>query len=168
MEMREQSMRTTQRQNLPRRLKALPAKHTAREIARKEFEATVNRGGGAAGLEDRKGGKAGHAKYKCPICAQQAPSAKSAEAHWDSKHSKVGPFDFAAWSNTHEETGGVTTAGVAIQGGKGKKCKQPGTLFAQASLRYNDVFCILVVALLGIVVGHRVTLRMLSFGTRRK
>jgi hypothetical protein len=40
------------------------AKHTAAEIKAKAYNATVNRGGGQAGLQDRKGGKVGHAKYK--------------------------------------------------------------------------------------------------------
>ena len=44
--------------------KAKPTKHTAAEIKAKVFAATVNRGGGAQGLADRKGGKVGHAKYK--------------------------------------------------------------------------------------------------------
>lgn len=48
--------------------KAKPAKHTSAELAAKAFNATVNRGGGAAGLADRKGGKVGHAKYKYVCC----------------------------------------------------------------------------------------------------
>ena len=44
--------------------KAKPAKHTSAELKNKAFESTVNRGGGKAGLADRKGGAAGHAKYK--------------------------------------------------------------------------------------------------------
>lgn len=44
--------------------KAKPAKHTSAELKAKAFQATINRGGGAAGLADRKGGKVGHAKYK--------------------------------------------------------------------------------------------------------
>lgn len=40
------------------------AKHTASEIKAKIAAATTNKGGGAAGLEDRKGGKAGHAKFQ--------------------------------------------------------------------------------------------------------
>eukprot|EP00927_Polykrikos_kofoidii_P068349 TRINITY_DN63724_c0_g1_i1.p2 TRINITY_DN63724_c0_g1~~TRINITY_DN63724_c0_g1_i1.p2 ORF type:complete len:118 (-),score=23.34 TRINITY_DN63724_c0_g1_i1:234-587(-) len=96
--------------------KAKAQKHTAKELNQKAFEATVNRGGGAAGVKDRQGGKAGHAKYKCPICGQQAPDPKSAEAHWDSKHAKGGTFDIVTWSNMHEECGG-TTQGVAVRGG---------------------------------------------------
>jgi hypothetical protein len=30
-------------------------------------EATTNKGGGKAGLEDRQGGKGGHAKFQCHI-----------------------------------------------------------------------------------------------------
>ena len=57
--------------------KAKPAKHTAAEIKAKVAAATTNKGGGNAGKEDRLGGKAGHAKYKCPVCAQQAPDMKT-------------------------------------------------------------------------------------------
>jgi hypothetical protein len=37
----------------------------------------TNKGGGVAGKADRLGGAAGHAKFKCPICAQQAPDMKT-------------------------------------------------------------------------------------------
>lgn len=57
--------------------KAKPAKHTAAEIKAKVHAATTNMGGGKAGLADRKGGQAGHAKFKCPICMLQAPDLKS-------------------------------------------------------------------------------------------
>lgn len=57
--------------------KAKPAKHTAAEIAAKVKAATTNMGGGKAGLQDRKGGPVGHAKYKCPICMTAAPDLKS-------------------------------------------------------------------------------------------
>eukprot|EP00812_Abedinium_dasypus_P009452 NODE_3140_length_824_cov_686.530559.p2 GENE.NODE_3140_length_824_cov_686.530559~~NODE_3140_length_824_cov_686.530559.p2 ORF type:complete len:119 (+),score=36.00 NODE_3140_length_824_cov_686.530559:109-465(+) len=97
--------------------KAKPQKHSAKELKQKEYAATVNRGGGAAGAADRAGGKAGHARYQCPICKQAAPDPKSGEAHWDARHSKAGPFDFVAWTNAHEVAGGVTTAGVAVRGG---------------------------------------------------
>eukprot|EP00448_Togula_jolla_P016499 CAMPEP_0170592398 /NCGR_PEP_ID=MMETSP0224-20130122/12903_1 /TAXON_ID=285029 /ORGANISM="Togula jolla, Strain CCCM 725" /LENGTH=118 /DNA_ID=CAMNT_0010916301 /DNA_START=58 /DNA_END=414 /DNA_ORIENTATION=- len=97
--------------------KAKAQKHTAAEINKKAFEATVNRGGGSAGIKDRQGGKAGHAKYKCNICGQAAPDPKSAEAHWDSKHTKMGNFDISLWTDVHAEVGGVTTAGVAVRGG---------------------------------------------------
>ena len=40
------------------------ANHTSREIAGKIADATMNKGGGKGGLEDRKGGKAGHAKFQ--------------------------------------------------------------------------------------------------------
>jgi hypothetical protein len=46
------------------------------EIKKKVADATTNKGGGSAGLADRKGGAAGHAKFKCPICSQQAPDLK--------------------------------------------------------------------------------------------
>ena len=57
----------------------------------------------------------GHAKLKCPICAQQAPDPKSMEAHHVSKHGKV-PFNLEACQDTHEASGGVTTSGVAVRG----------------------------------------------------
>lgn len=53
--------------------KAKPAKHTAKEINAKVAAATTNKGGGQAGKQDRQGGKAGHAKYQCPVCGQTAP-----------------------------------------------------------------------------------------------
>ena len=43
------------------------AKHTTREIMGKIADATTNKGGGKAGLEDRQGGKGGHAKFQCHI-----------------------------------------------------------------------------------------------------
>ena len=78
----------------------------------------TNKGGGKVGVQDRKGGAAGHAKYKCPICAQATPSQKNAQDHWDSKHSKL-PFNFDDWSDLHKEHGG-TTKGVSVAGGKAK------------------------------------------------
>mmetsp|Transcript_18342 Transcript_18342/g.22013 ORF Transcript_18342/g.22013 Transcript_18342/m.22013 type:complete len:103 (-) Transcript_18342:1434-1742(-) len=89
--------------------------HTAKELAAKAKESLTNKGGGKAGIADRKGGAAGHAKFKCPICAQQAPDLKSMQAHHDSKHSKV-PFDAEACKNMHAESGGVTTSGVGVRG----------------------------------------------------
>ena len=100
--------------------KAKPTKHSAKEIAKKVGEATTNKGGGKAGLADRKGGAAGHAKFKCPSCGIQSPSIKSAEMHWDSKHPKL-PFVPEDWSDMHAAHGGVTTAGVAIKGAKNEK-----------------------------------------------
>jgi len=98
--------------------KAKPKKHTAKELASKAAAALTNKGGGAAGLADRKGGAVGHAKFSCPVCRQAAPSEKSAVAHWDSKHSKL-PFVFADWSDLHASVG-ATTAGLAVKGGKAK------------------------------------------------
>jgi len=100
--------------------KAKPAHHTSKELAGKAFAATVNRGGGSAGKEDRTGGKAGHAKYKCPACGQQCPDPKSSAMHWESKHSKMGPFEDDKWIDMHAAIGG-TTLGVAVVGGKKKK-----------------------------------------------
>ena len=99
--------------------KAKPKKHTAKSLAAKADAALTNRGGGAAGKQDRLGGAAGHAKYKCPTCGQAAPSEKSAIAHWDSKHSKF-PFVFADWTDAHAAAGGVTTQRTGVKGGKSK------------------------------------------------
>mmetsp|Transcript_35618 Transcript_35618/g.56772 ORF Transcript_35618/g.56772 Transcript_35618/m.56772 type:complete len:120 (-) Transcript_35618:137-496(-) len=90
--------------------------HTAKELNQKAFAASVNRGGGNAGKEDRAGGKVGHAKYQCPVCKQAAPDPKSAEMHWDSKHSKTGTFDIGGWTDVHALVGGVTTQGIAVRG----------------------------------------------------
>jgi hypothetical protein len=49
----------------------------AAEIKAKIQAATTNMGGGKAGLQDRKGGAVGHAKYMCPICKTAAPSLTS-------------------------------------------------------------------------------------------
>ena len=46
----------------------------------KAAASTTNKGGGVAGKADRLGGAAGHAKFKCPICAQQAPDMKTMQA----------------------------------------------------------------------------------------
>lgn len=100
--------------------KAKPAHHTSKELANKAFTATVNRGGGTAGKDDRAGGKAGHAKLKCPTCGQQAPDPKSASMHWESKHSKMGEFCEDQWVDMHAVLG-ATTVGLAVQGGKTKK-----------------------------------------------
>ena len=71
--------------------KAKPTKHTAAELKKKEADATTNKGGGNAGINDRKGGAAGHSKWACKVCAQAAPDPKSLQAHFESKHSKMGP-----------------------------------------------------------------------------
>ncbi|WIA38483.1 hypothetical protein OEZ86_001805 [Tetradesmus obliquus] len=100
--------------------KAKPAKHTAAEIKAKVHAATTNMGGGKAGLQDRKGGAVGHAKYKCPVCMTAAPDLKSMQLHWENKHPKL-PFNESACEDLHAKVGGVTTAGVAVQGSKKKK-----------------------------------------------
>lgn len=102
--------------------KAKPAKHTSAELKAKQFAATVNRGGGQVGLADRKGGKAGHAKYKCPICAMQAPDLKTMQMHHESKHSKL-PWEPDKCVNMHQVVGGVTTQGISVVGSKSKKKK---------------------------------------------
>ena len=45
------------------------AQHTAKELASKAAAALTNKGGGKSGKADRLGGAAGHAKFKCPVCA---------------------------------------------------------------------------------------------------
>ena len=99
--------------------KAKPKKHTAKELKQKHDAALTNKGGGKAGLQDRKGGAAGHAKFKCPVCGMAAPSLKSGELHWDSKHAKL-PFKPEDWSDLHAMHGG-TTKGVAVKGAEKEK-----------------------------------------------
>lgn len=57
--------------------KAKQTKHTAAEIKAKAKASTENKGGGKAGLQDRKGGAVGHAKYMCPVCKTAAPDLKT-------------------------------------------------------------------------------------------
>eukprot|EP01084_Bolivina_argentea_P186276 321124_1 len=95
--------------------KAKPAHHTRKELDAKAFNATVNRGGGKQGQDDRKGGKVGHAKFQCPICCQQAPDIKSMVAHHESKHPKQ-PFDEEGVKNLRPQGEGTVT-GVAVRGG---------------------------------------------------
>jgi len=66
------------------------------------------------------GGAAGHAKFKCPVvgCGLQAPSIKSMQAHFESKHPKL-PFDPDACVDMQAIHGG-STQGVAVQGSKKK------------------------------------------------
>jgi len=101
--------------------KAKPAKHTAKELEAKAKASTVNQGGGRAGLVDRKGGQAGHAKFKCYMCGLQAPSLKNMEAHFEAKHAKE-RFEPDRCSNMHELMG-ATTMGVAVRGST-KKTKK--------------------------------------------
>ena len=93
--------------------------HTAKELAAKVKASTQNAGGGSAGITDRKGGKAGHSKFLCYICKQQAPDLKSMKLHHDSKHDKI-PWDEARYQDLHQEFGG-TTQGVAVRGSTKKK-----------------------------------------------
>lgn len=94
--------------------KAKPAKHTTREINMKIAEATTNKGGGKDGLQDRLGGKAGHAKYSCHICKQTAPDLKSMQMHHESRHPKEA-WEPEKCTNLHEVHGG-TTQGVGVRG----------------------------------------------------
>lgn len=98
--------------------KAKPTKHTAAEIAAKVKAATQNKGGGKAGLADRKGGAVGHSKFKC-VCGVAAPDIKTMQAHHESKHPAI-PWDPEKVINLHELAGGVTTQGVAIRGSQKK------------------------------------------------
>ena len=66
-----------------------------------------------------QGGKAGHAKYKCPVCALQAPSLKNMKEHFEAKHPKL-EFDENKCIDVQAEFGG-TTKGVAVKGGTAKK-----------------------------------------------
>lgn len=95
--------------------KAKPKKHTAKELAGKFKDATQNKGGGKAGAADRKGGKAGHSKFECYICMMAAPSLKTMEIHFDSKHPKE-TFQPDRCVNKIAANGGVTTQGVAVKG----------------------------------------------------
>ena len=51
-----------------------------------DFEANVNRGGGASGAAERKNGKC---SFKCYVCLCAQPSEKSLQIHWDAKHDGV-------------------------------------------------------------------------------
>jgi hypothetical protein len=92
-------------------------KHTAKELAEKERNATVNRGGGKEGKEDRKGGAAGHSRYKCNLCFVEIPSLKLCETHFVAKHPKD-VFDASKFTDKHALAGGITTKGVAVMGSK--------------------------------------------------
>lgn len=88
--------------------------HTAKEIAMKTKMANQNAGGGDKGKADRLGGRAGHAKFECYICKQQAPDIKSMGMHFDSKHPKE-TMDPEKFVDKHEVFGG-TTQGIAVHG----------------------------------------------------
>ncbi|KAL3700930.1 hypothetical protein R1sor_018952 [Riccia sorocarpa] len=84
--------------------KAKPKKHTAKEIAMKVDAATTNRGGGKAGVEDRKAAdKGGHAKLACPVCRVTAPDIKSMVIHHEARHPKL-PFEEDKLINLHAQT----------------------------------------------------------------
>lgn len=81
--------------------KAKPKKHTAKEIQAKIDAATMNRGGGKAGVADRTGKeKGGHAKFECPNCKITAPDIKTMQIHHESKHPKL-PYDESKITNLH-------------------------------------------------------------------
>ncbi|CAK0785630.1 hypothetical protein CVIRNUC_008841 [Coccomyxa viridis] len=95
--------------------KAKPAKHTSAELAAKAAAALTNKGGGAAGKQDRLGGKAGsHAKYRCYICAQMVPDMKTMQVHFEAKHPKL-TYEADKVVDMHALMGG-STQGVAIRG----------------------------------------------------
>ena len=73
--------------------KAKPQKHTAKEIAMKDHEAKMRkggRGGGEEGKEKRKAPKEGKKNVfiNCSICFTQQPSLKSMQIHYENKHPK--------------------------------------------------------------------------------
>jgi len=68
--------------------KAKPTKHSAKELKKKAALANTDRGGGKKGKAARAGGGTGGAKYRCWICATNAPSEKSMIIHFDAKHPK--------------------------------------------------------------------------------
>ena len=91
-----------------------PQKHSKTEMSRKEQLACQNAGGGAAGLQDRRGGAAGHAKLICPLCFTQAHDLNAMRVHHAAKHEDL-DFDEGRYENLHEKFGG-STKGVAVHG----------------------------------------------------
>merc|ERR1712173_274158 len=69
--------------------KAKPTKHSSKDLKRKAALANTDRGGGKAGKAARAGNGTGGAKFKCYICATNAPSEKSMKIHFEAKHSKL-------------------------------------------------------------------------------
>uniref|UniRef100_A0A7S4FD54 C2H2-type domain-containing protein n=1 Tax=Chrysotila carterae TaxID=13221 RepID=A0A7S4FD54_CHRCT len=63
--------------------KAKPKKHTAAELQAKA-DAHKPRGGGAAGMEERKI----TIKFTCEICKAQMPSITNLRTHYEAKHPK--------------------------------------------------------------------------------
>lgn len=68
--------------------KAKPTKHSAKDLKKKAALASTDRGGGKKGMKARSGGGTGGAKFRCWICATNAPSEKSMIIHFDAKHPK--------------------------------------------------------------------------------
>lgn len=97
--------------------KAKPTKHTAAEIAGKAHAATVNAGGGKAGLKDRLGGASasGHSRFLCSHCKAPITSIALAKIHHEAKHDKLA-FLEADYFDAHAAVGGATTVGVAVRG----------------------------------------------------
>eukprot|EP00903_Cladosiphon_okamuranus_P012463 g11672.t1 len=94
--------------------KAKPTKHSAAELNKRAAASLQNKGGGQAGLADRKGGAAGHSRFLCTICGVQAPSLVSMKAHHDAKHPKL-PWDPNLYEDVQAKYG-ATTTGVAVRG----------------------------------------------------
>ncbi|CAM9682330.1 unnamed protein product [Ectocarpus sp. 12 AP-2014] len=94
--------------------KAKPTKHSSAELNKRAAASLQNKGGGSAGLADRKGGAAGHSRFLCTICGVQAPSLTSMKAHHESKHVKL-PWDPSLYEDVQAKHGG-TTQGVAVRG----------------------------------------------------
>lgn len=104
--------------------KAKPKKHTAKEIAAKIDAATTNRGGGKAGVVDRKGlDKGGHAKLACPICKATAPDSKSMLIHHEARHPKL-PYEEDKLINLHAS--GPATPAAAVAGPSEESKAKPG------------------------------------------
>ncbi len=81
----------------------------------KTHAATVNAGGGKAGLADRKGGAAGHSRFLCKHCKTPVTSLTAARIHHDAKHPTIAYAD-ADYQDVHAEHGFSTTVGVAVRG----------------------------------------------------
>lgn len=106
--------------------KAKPTKHSSAELNKRAAASLQNKGGGVAGLVDRKGGAAGHSRFLCTICGVNAPSLTSMKIHHDAKHDKL-PWDPNLYEDVHAKHGGATTQGVAVRGTtNAKKLKGKG------------------------------------------
>ena len=98
--------------------------HTAGKLAAKAKESLTNKGGGKAGKADRMGGAAGHSRFECKICKTTAPSMKTLEVHFESKHPTIPLCEVVNnITDLHAANGGVTTQGIAVKGSNKVKGK---------------------------------------------